>query len=71
MSKNNKIPQLNLTTEEIAEVLKNLKIEDLLPKQDLKIKNQSFNCPYCHDTGVVEVYGPGPNRPCFCKEQRY
>jgi rubrerythrin len=70
MSKKNKLPKLNLSPEEIALVLKDIKLEDLLPKAK-PLNKPYYRCEQCMDTGLVQVYGPGPNRPCPICGPRY
>jgi hypothetical protein len=70
MSEDKKIPNLNLTPEELAELLKNIKLEDLLPIESPKPQQKFYNCNLCHDTKKVLVCG-GPNRDCPVCGPRY
>lgn len=65
------LPKINLTPEEIAEALKDIKLEDLLPPKDKKPAKPFYKCEHCHDQGYVQVYGPGPNQPCPVCGPRY
>lgn len=66
MSDDKKLPNLNLTPEELAELLKNIPIKDLLPPDKPKTSKVFHRCEQCRDTKMIDVYG-GPNRPCpYC-----
>lgn len=56
-----------LDKEEIVKLLK-----DMVPepkKSEFRSMSAKFGeCPLCHDTGVINVYG-GPDRKCNCKER--
>lgn len=72
--KSPKLPKLNLTPEQIAEVLKNTSVDKLLPPS--KPKGRPYlgpnpHCEVCHGSGTVTVYGPGPNMPCPACGPRY
>ena len=71
MSKNKTIPKLNLTVEEVAEALKNIKPEDLFPPKDKLLTKAFYNCDHCNDQGTVQVYGLGPNMTCPACGPRY
>jgi hypothetical protein len=71
MSDDKKLPNLNLTPEQVADILKDIKPESLLPNKDKQPKRPYYRCDHCHDTGYVQVYGPGPNLPCPACGPRY
>lgn len=64
-----KKPFLDLTPQEIAELLKDVKLEDLLPKKDSS-PQVYYRCNLCRDTKQVLVCG-GPSRPCPVCGPRY
>lgn len=67
MSKKKPVLNLNLTAEEIAEALKDIKPEELLPPIDKSPSKPFYKCDHCSDTGQVQVYGPGQSQPCpYC-----
>lgn len=71
MSDDKKLPNLDLTPEEIAKILEGIDFKSLLPPQKAPVKRPYFRCDTCRDQGYVQVYGPGPNVPCPCCGPRY
>ena len=63
--KNKKSPfsELNLTPDQWEELLKDIKIEDLLPPEKIKTSKMLSGCSLCRGTKKVLVCG-GPNRTC-------
>lgn len=68
--KNAKLPEINLSVEEIAELIKNVKLD--LQESSLLPKMPYFRCDLCRDSKNIVVYGPGPNMPCpVCSSSLY
>ena len=64
-----KLPKINLTIKEIEELLKDKRLEDLLPKSK-KCSCSSYFCNICHDTKKVMVMG-GKDQDCPTCGPRY